>query len=153
MRIPLGTFVLTLVLLVNPTLDDRAGLLRAKEEKTNDAPVLLQPYKVKGKPVTSFGISLYYVADARTQRILRLFVSEVLADTEAAAKGLKTGTEIIAADDIDIRTLDARFDSKSEFNRLFMNRKAGDRITLTILRKEGAKPRTVELTETPKRGD
>jgi len=31
-----------------------------------------------------------------------------------------------------------------------MNRRAGDQITLTIIRKKGAKPRTVNLTEVAK---
>ena len=149
MRIPFGTFILMLFLAAVASLIDRADALYAGTA-TGDGKIVLEPYKVKGKPVTSFGISLYYIADVQTRRILRLFVLEVLPHSAAAAKGLKTGTEIIAADGIDVGTLDARFDPKSEFNRLFMNRRAGDQITLTIIRRKGAKPRTVDLTEVAK---
>jgi len=152
MRILRGTFSLALSLAAIAAWNDRASALHAATG-ADQAPVLLNPYSVKGKPATSFGISFYYEADVRTQRIIRLFILEVVDGSEAAEKGLKTGTEVIAADGTDIRTLDAKFDPKSEFNRLFMNRKAGERITLTILRKEGAKPCTVELTEIPKNSD
>jgi len=144
MRILLSTFSLMLFLAAITAWVDRIGALHAETDETT---IILKPCPVTAKPVTSFGISLYYVADVQTRRIIRLFVLEVLPHSDAEAKGLKTGTEIIAADGNDIGLLDARFDPKSEFNHLFMNRRAGDRITLTIIRKKGAKPRTVELTE------
>lgn len=110
-------------------------------------PVVLKPFEVKGEPITCFGLALALVVDPQTRRIDRLFVLKVTPDSEASIKGLKAGTEILAADNREIRALAAQFDPGSEFNHLFMNRRAGSRLTLRIVSAKGDRPREIQLTQ------
>ena len=76
----------------------------------------------------------------------RIFVTRVLPDSQASIEGMRFGTEILAADNLAVSTFPARLDPGSEMNRLFINRRRGERITLKIVSTPGANPRIVTLT-------
>lgn len=126
---------------------------RAKRPKPDPLapPVEMKPFVVQAEPITSFGLGLKVTISRTTHRITKLEIRAVPEDSAAYRKQhLRAGMEIIAVDGIDIRTLEGRIEPGSEFNRLFMNRKRGDRIILTISRGPGRFPRLVELTESAK---
>lgn len=152
MRPPLFHFLTTalLALLLTPESDARS---RKPPADSGEPCVVLKPFVVKDLPITCFGMSLCILADPATRKVGRLFVLQVQPGSEAATKGLSRGTEILAADDHDVASLAARFEPDSEFNHLFMNRQAGDRITLKIVPTNGAQPQVVELTQSGRSAD
>lgn len=129
-----------------------AGELSARPRRPKIDPLAptleLKPFVVKDEPVTSFGLSLSLMVVRSTGRISKLVIRSVAEESEAyQQQHLRAGMEILAVDGIDVRTMEGRIDPGSDFNRLFMNRKRGDRIVLTLSRGPGRFPRMVELIE------
>ena len=114
---------------------------------TEEPVVVLNPFVVREEPITSFGIALRIEADPTTQLITSLVVIEVPPRSEVWNRAIRKGAEILAVEGKDVRSIAARFDPGSEFNRYFMNRKAGDRLKLTVVSAHGDKPRVVELVQ------
>jgi predicted metalloprotease with PDZ domain len=111
----------------------------------SDSTVRMAPYYVRTRPLTSFGLALQMEALVKTKQVLRMFIREVEADSEADFGGLVPGTEILSVDGRNVRTFAVRFDPESDLGRLFVNRARGDRIRLVVIHPGAAKPRTVEL--------
>jgi len=109
------------------------------------APVPLPAIVVQAKPVTSFGLSLELIAVRETKQILRVFVREVVPNSEADYNGLHPGTEILSIDGRAVDTFIVRFDAESDLGRLFVNRHRGDRVRLFIRSPGDAAGHNVEL--------
>ncbi len=116
---------------------DRAGILE------------LEPFSVRSKRTvhTSFGLSLLITAEAETRQILKIMIVDVADESEAMARGLGPGAEIISVNDRSVHSLAANFRADSEFGRLFMNRKKSDRIDLAVVKQPGERQTTLTLTQ------
>ncbi|ACB77006.1 hypothetical protein Oter_3731 [Opitutus terrae PB90-1] len=112
-----------------------------------DSIVRLDPLRVRSRPITCFGLGLRIYVHPQTKQVVRIIVEQVAVDSEAAAKRIAPGTEILKANGRDVRTLCAPFTAGTEFARLFLNRRRGDRIALELLMSPNAKPRQVTLTQ------
>ncbi len=109
------------------------------------APVPLPAILVQAKPLTSFGLSLQLIAVRQTKQILRMFVREVVPNSEADFNGLQPGTEILSIDGRAVDTFTVRFDAESDLGRRFVNRHRGDRVRLFIRSPGDPAGRNVEL--------
>jgi S1-C subfamily serine protease len=118
-----------------------------RPEVVSDDAVHLPPFVVKARPLTSFGLALLIVVNARSKQVDRMFIKEVRADSEADANGLMAGTEIFSVDGRSVRSFVVRFDPESDLYRLFVNRRRGDRIRLVVIAPSATQSRTVVLTQ------
>ena len=110
-----------------------AGRSRPPEPATEaGAPVPLPMILVEAKPLTSFGLSLQMVAVRQTRQVLRMFVREVVPQSEADYGGLQPGTEILSINGRAVDTFVAGFTAESELGKLFVNRHRGDRVLLLV---------------------
>ncbi len=110
-----------------------------------EAPVAMRAYVVEAKPLTSFGISLRMVAARPTKQVLRMFVREVVPDSEADYNRLGPGTEILSINGKAVDSFVVAFDPESDLGRLFVNRRRGDRIEMEVIDPGETTPRRVVL--------
>ena len=122
-----------------------AGAGAAGPAASEVAPVPMRTYTVAEKPLTCFGLSLQMVALRQTKQVLRMFVREVMPDSEADFNGLVTGTEILSINGRAVDSFVVGFDPQSELGRLFVNRRRGDRVTLVVVPPGETAARTVVL--------
>ena len=123
---------LALCLALAPALA-AAGRARPREPAADlAAPVPMEAILVEAKPLTSFGLSLQMVAVRQNKQILRMFVRDVVPQSEADYAGLQPGTEILSINGRAVNTFAVGFTPESELGRLFVNRRRGDRILLLI---------------------
>jgi S1-C subfamily serine protease len=96
---------------------------------------------------TSYGLGLTIYANPETRELVKILVTAVTPDSEAAAWGLGQGEEILRVDGRSIHSFAADFSPEGEFSRLFCQRRAGETINLEILDLPEGKPRTISLTQ------
>jgi tetratricopeptide (TPR) repeat protein len=122
---------------------ERLHELRHALEGSQAGILELEPFTMHAKRAlrTSFGLGLVIHVEPETRQIERILVNEVSDDSEAMAKGLGPGGEILGANGRSVRSLAANFQSESEFSRLFMHQQKGDRIELDVIKQPG-QPRT-----------
>lgn len=118
----------------------------AASERPDDI-VRLDPLRVRSRPITCFGLALRIFVHPQSRQVACIVVEHVLADSEAAARGLRPGALILTANGRDVRTLRAPFTAGTDFARLFINRRRGDRITLEIQPAPNETPRRITLTQ------
>jgi hypothetical protein len=128
---------------------ERIQQIFSATDSTDGSVVELPPFLVTEDPIvpTSFGISYQISADKNTRLIQSMVLLTVAKNSEAAAKGLKPGMEVLTADGRSVRTLMARFDDQSEFHQIFMDRRVGERIVLELKVSEDDSLKIVTLTE------
>jgi predicted esterase len=96
---------------------------------------------------TSYGLGLTIYANPETRELVKILVTAVTPDSEAAAWGLGQGEEILRVDGRSIHSFAADFSPEGEFSRLFCQRRTGETINLEILDLPEGKPRTISLTQ------
>lgn len=128
---------------------ERIQQIYAATDVTDGSVVELPPFLATDEPFvpTSFGISYKITADKSTRMIQNMLVLTVAKNSEAAAKGLEPGMEVLTADGRSVRTIMARFDDHGEFHRIFMNRRPGEKIVIEVAVSDGGPTKTVTLTE------
>jgi hypothetical protein len=82
----------------------------------NHPPVQMQKFVVNDKHLLCFGIGIELWKDKNTDQVLAMYVKTVQENSMAELEGIVPGT----------------FGEGSELNRIFLNRKNGDRVTLEI---------------------
>ena len=120
-------------LAIAPALAPAAGSGASGPAANEGEMLLMRPYLVEAKPLTSFGVSLQIFALPNTKRILRMFIREVLPNSEAGSNGLVPGTEILGINRRSVDSFVIGFDPQSELGHLFVNRPRGDRIQLLVV--------------------
>ncbi len=141
-------FTLCASLLFGSTLFVIPGAADARAADVSEDPaVKLNAYKVKGQPITSFGISLRVTGDPDTRKVRRIFIKAVEPDSEAAGKGLAENAEILSVDGKPVTAFAFGLKQGSELGRVFIKRKRGDTITLVVVDEKSTEPRTILLTE------
>lgn len=106
-----------------------AGLSAAAPEP----PVTLTPYVVKDNPINSYAFDLVVGVDKASHRIVRLLITAVADDSDAARAGLKPGDEIVKINGLSLAELGAPFGPDSELNRLLLNRPPGEPLRLEVV--------------------
>ena len=109
--------------------------------------IVMPPFAVLGKPVSSFGLSLRVLRSEATQRALGMTITDVEPGSDAQRKGIAAGTVILSIDGSDVRQFHASFASGSELNEKLLQRRPGDEVILEIMPPGASKPRTVTLVE------
>ncbi|PTY05181.1 hypothetical protein DB347_17080 [Opitutaceae bacterium EW11] len=129
--------------------EERIQWLRSALSGSGEDLVRLAPVLVRDRAMvwTSFGLAFNVSAHRKTNRVERLVVRKVAADSEAAQKGIQPGTEIVSADGRDIRSFVARFNPDSDLGRLFVHRRNGDSIALEVRDPRALETRKLTLTQ------
>lgn len=104
-------------------------------------PVKLAPFVVKSDPVNSYAFDLLVNIDKATRKIMRLTITGVQADSDAARAGLQPGDQIVKINGQDVTSLSPQTGPDSELNRLLLNRPPGESLRLEVLTK-----RTLSVT-------
>ena len=107
--------------------------------------VAVAPFRVKAEPITSFPLSLKVIADSNNDRIARILVTEIPADSLTERAGVKVGDEILSLDDRAVRTFAQGVGRRSELGSVLIDRPPGTRLTLEILSPGDSAPRRVTI--------
>jgi predicted metalloprotease with PDZ domain len=102
-------------------------------DKPADEVVVLEPFKIKAKLISSFAFDLRIYADPDTKKVDRMFVTRVLEDTDAAKFGLRDGDEIIKIDGMAVKDMDARVAPDTPLGAIFLNRQPGEPLNLEVV--------------------
>lgn len=105
-------------------------------EKVPDAPegkvVTLDSYDVRGRPVSSFPITIQvqYSAELKKTRLVIIYVTP---DSDADRQGLRAGDDIVKIGGQPVEDMDPRVAKDSPIGKIFLNRKPGDRLDLEVV--------------------
>ena len=117
-----------------------ATVTAKEKDKTKDAPeriddklVVLEPFKVKVDPISSFAFDIRIYSDPETKKVDRMFVTGVLEGSDAARADLRTGDEIVKIDGMAVKDMEARLGPGSQLGALLLNRQAGEPMNLEII--------------------
>jgi len=123
---------------------------RTQANPTQGPVVVLEPYQVLGEPPKlSFGIGLNIWKDGATNRVSAIYLGKVKPGSDAELAGLGPRTRIDRIDGKPVEEFAASLLKGSELNRIFINRKLGDKVQLEVLPEGQTKTRIVTLTEKP----
>jgi C-terminal processing protease CtpA/Prc len=100
--------------------------------------LVLEPMKVHGTATSSFSIYIRIVITPDTRKVMKIFITRVVEDGDAAEAGLEAGDEIVKIDGLPVEGMDSRLDPSSLLGRTLMNRRPGAplRLELRTLRTE-----------------
>lgn len=132
---------LLLALLGFVTIAPAKDKAKPAPEKIDDKLVVLEPFQVKARPISSFAFDIRIYSDPETKQVDRMFITRVLEDTDAEKAGLQAGDEIIKIDGMAVKDMSARVAPDSQLGALFLNRQPGEPMNLEILAR-----RTQKLT-------
>src|SRR5262245_41823778 len=121
--------ILLLVALVSPVLLAAADKPATKEDQL----LILDPMVIRTEPTGSFAIEIGITINPDTRKIDRMFITDVLADSDADEAGLRAGDEIMKIDGRPVREFDAVFRKDSDLGRALRDRAPGDPIKLEIV--------------------
>jgi C-terminal processing protease CtpA/Prc len=110
-------------------------------------PVKMDKFIVGEKHLQSFGIAIELWEDKSTQRVMEMYIKEVQQGSMAEDKGLTKATRIFEINGIPVDSFDATFAAGSDLNKIFIDRKNGDRVTLEVKILGAPGLRTVTLIE------
>ena len=108
--------------------------------------VALAPFRVHENPVTSFPLSLRVQRNPQTDRIERIFVTEVPADSSTDLAGVKVGDEVLSLDRRSVKAFAGGLGRRSELGQILIDRRPGTRVEFELLTPGDAKPRHITLT-------
>ena len=138
----------TLLLVAGLTVVSAGRPATGNPAVNKDSSVDLPHVEVRSHPWTCFGLSFAVLGDPHTHKISHLVIWKVVPNSEADAKGIQPGDEIVEAGWTPVGQLTLDLDRPdNRFRELFINRKPGDRIRLKIRHGHKSKPFVVELTE------
>ena len=95
----------------------------------------------------NFGIGITFWEDKNTQRVLEMTVNSVRPDSGAEFEGLTPGTRIWTINGVPVDNFEASLETGAELNKIFINRKRGDQVTLEVAQPGHRGTRFVTLTE------
>ena len=107
--------------------------------------VALAPVRVKGVPVSDFPISLEVIRNPAGDRVERIVVSDVPAESAIEQAGVRVGDAIVAIDGRKTEDFAAGLGKDDELGRIFLNRTPGDTVKLEIQPADAGKPFSVTL--------
>jgi len=121
--------LLLLVALVSPVLLAAAD----KPPATEDKMLILDPMVIRTEPTGSFAIEIGITINPETKKIDRMFITDVMAASDADQAGLRAGDEIMKIDGRAVKEFDAIFRKDSDLGRVLRDREPGDPIKLEIV--------------------
>lgn len=95
-------------------------------------PVQLEKFTVNDRHLLCFGLGLELWEDKYTHRVLAMYVKAVQPESMAEQEGITPGARIFGLNGLAVDNFQATFGEGSELNRLFLNRKNGDHVTLEL---------------------
>lgn len=123
----------------------------ASKEQTTAAPgpaVKLEPYVVDElPPKLCFGVSLSVWKNANTGKVMAIYINKVKAKSDAEVAGFGARTRIYRINGKPVEEMSASFNDDSELNRIFINRKLGEKITVEAVPEGSNQSKTVTLME------
>lgn len=124
----------------------------AKAAAKEPPPVVMKPFEVKEPPPKlCFGMALSVWTNNITKSITAVYVTRVKSESDAERAGIGLYTRILAIDGKPVEQMQPSFRHGTDLNRAFINRKPGDRLTLTIIPTGGTAPVTVHLVNRARR--
>jgi hypothetical protein len=90
-------------------------------------------FKVKEDAVTGFPISLGFSRDPKTGRITKIVVTEVPSSSSTERAGVLVGDEVLSVDGRKSQDFPVGVTKNSELGKIFLNRRAGDKVKLEIV--------------------
>lgn len=118
--------------------------------KTTGPLIMLEPYTVNEKPPPlCFGVSLSVWENVNTGKIMALYITKVKEGSDALEAGLGARTRIHKINGVPVEELTASFENDGDLNRIFINRKLSDRITIEAQPEGSLTAKTVVLVERP----
>jgi len=143
--------VLSIPVLAAPSADSTANTPPPPGSKAPSGPITrLEPFKVRGAPINSFGFDIAIYWDRKTRKVTRMFVGEVHDGSEAAELDLAVGDEIRTINGRPVTEFIAGVDAESELGKIFLARTPGETLDLEIIRH---RPGRLKLTARPVRPD
>lgn len=110
--------------------------------------VKLEPYVINElPPKLCFGVSLSVWENANTGKVMAIYINKVKAQSDAEAAGFGPRTRIYRINGNPVEEMSASFNGDSELNRIFINRKIGEKITVEAVPEGGTTSKTVTLME------
>jgi hypothetical protein len=113
----------------------------------SNPPVMMETFKVREKHLVNFGIGITFWENKATQRVLEMSVNAVRPDSGADFEGLTPGTRIWTINGVPVDNFEASLETGTELNKIFINRKRGDQVTLEVAQPGHRGTRFVTLTE------
>lgn len=116
-------------------------------QATEQQPVVkMQPFQVTEKqPKLSFGMALSVWTNSVTKQITAIYVTRVKPGSDAGKVGIGPYTRIERIDGKAVEDMKPAFGYGTELNKAFVNRKTGDKLTLTVVLPGSTSPITVCL--------
>lgn len=112
---------------------------------------ILPDMKVKGTVHCSFGFGVRMMREIGTLKVMRLFVTRVSKDSDAARFGVKPGDEILSINGEKVRGMDGATKQGAQLFSLLCNRPAGETIELEVMNPDTVRRLTVKAVKPPKR--
>jgi S1-C subfamily serine protease len=94
--------------------------------------LVLEPMTVHGTATSSFSIYIRILITPETRKVLKIYITKVVEDGDAAEAGLEAGDEIVKIDGRPVEGMDSRLDPSSLLGRTLMNRRPGDPLKLEL---------------------
>ena len=104
----------------------------AEPSSAGQRPVQMEKFVVNDKHLLCFGLGIEFWEDKNTGQVLAMYVKAVAPDSMAEHEGMVPGTRIYGIEGIGVENFLATFAAGSELNKLFVDRKSGDRVTLEV---------------------
>lgn len=121
-----------------------------KAPKTTGPLIVLEPYTVNEKPPPlCFGVSLSVWQNVKNGKIIALYITKVKKGSDALKAGLGARTRIHKIDRVPVEELTASFEHGGDLNRIFINRKLSEKITIEAQPEGSLTTKTVVLKERP----
>lgn len=99
----------------------------------NHQVILLDPFVISEKEQLSFHFSIRVIREQPANRIVEMYVDRVLDGSNAHEVGLMKGAKIVAIDGKAVELYEATFLNDSPLRKIFINRREGDEVALTVI--------------------
>jgi membrane-associated protease RseP (regulator of RpoE activity) len=98
-----------------------------------DKILVLEPFHIQGKPISSYAFDMRIYGDRETKRVRRILITRVLPNTDAEKLGLQPGDEIVKINGAAVKDLSAEVAPDSPLGRIFLNRDPGEPLDLDVV--------------------
>ncbi|MEO6875377.1 MAG: hypothetical protein ABI222_11220 [Opitutaceae bacterium] len=101
-------------------------------DREQGPPLQMEKFTVNRGHLMAFGIAISMWEDKNTERVLEMSVKAVRPDSNADWQGVKPGTRIYSINGVPVESFVASFAAGTDLNKIFVDRKKGDQVTLEL---------------------